>query len=332
MSAQNFDILSIGDSTVDIFMQVQGQDAEALCKVDEEECLICFAYGSKIPVSDYKRIAAVGNAANNAIGSARLGLNTAIYTVLGSDHDSQETKGVFENEGVATDFVVMESGKRSNLSTVLNYSGERTIFVYHEPKTYKFPKATNTSWAYLTSVGKEHESLHGEVLEWVKSTGAKLGFNPGSYQLRDELEKLRPLFEVTEVLLVNREEAYGLVGRDVEDTKGLIKDLKACGPEVVVITDGPNGSFASIDGREVWQVGIPQTAPVVERTGAGDAYSTGFIAAMVQGLELPEAMIWGTMNATSVVAHIGAREGLLTSLKMKEWVEKYGNQIKPRMI
>lgn len=327
-----FDLISIGDSTIDIFMEVDVEDAHAVCTLDNDRCVVCFNYGSKVPVKKMTRVAAVGNAANNAIGSSRLNLKTAIYTVIGSDRDSEEMKKIFENEGVDTSFMVMESAKRSNLSFVLNYGAERTIFVYHEDRNYNLPDLPNSKWIYYTSVAKGHEVLHKQIPEHIKRSGAKLGFNPGSYQLREGLEALRPVLEVTEALLVNREEAHFLVGGEVEGTKGLIAKLKERIPGIVVITDGRNGSFASFDGREVWHVGIPEDSPVLERTGAGDAYSTGFLAGLIEGKELPEAMVWGTMNATSVIQYIGAREGLLTPSKMQEFIEKYGQFAKPRLI
>src|SRR3989338_7854656 len=107
-----FDLISIGDSTIDVFLEVDASDTEAVCNLDDEKCFIAFGYGAKIPVKKLTRVSAVGNAANNAIGSARLGLNTALYTVLGYDQDAQEMKKIFEDEGVGTSFVVMESGKR----------------------------------------------------------------------------------------------------------------------------------------------------------------------------------------------------------------------------
>lgn len=327
-----YDLISIGDSTIDLFMEVDPKDAQTSCSLKEEECLVCFSYGSKIPVSQIARIPAVGNAANNAIGSSRLGLKTAIYTVIGSDRDSEDIKKVFEDEDVSTEYLVMESGKKSNFSTVINYLTERTIFVYHEPRTYNLPALTPSKWVYYTSVAKDHQILHTQVPEYVKRSSAKLGFNPGSHQLREGTEALKPILEVTEVLSVNREEAQMLVGGDIEDIKGLFAKLKSFGPQIILITDGRNGSFASFDGREVWQMGIAEDAPVVERTGAGDAYTTAFIAALILEKELPEAMLWGTMNATSVIGHIGAREGLLTREGMEKFIEKWGKVLKAKMV
>lgn len=326
-----FDIVSIGDSTIDVFLDIDPEDAQSVCGLDSSACKIAFDYGSKVPVKAMHRVPGVGNAANLSQGISRLGLKAGIYTVIGDDRDSQEIKEVLEKEGVDTSNVVMERGKRSNFSAVLNYSGERTIFVYHEDRTYKLPKM-ETNWLYLSSVAKDHQGLHDEVLSFVKSSGIKLGFNPGSYQLRDGLEGLRPLLGVTEVLLLNREEAGMLVDQGIEDIKGLLKGLKEHTKGTVVMTDGRGGSYATTDGREVWHVGIPEEVPVVERTGAGDAYSTAFLAATIRGKDLPEAMRGGTMNSTSVVQFVGALEGLLTERGMEEYLERYSDRVKARMV
>lgn len=329
---EKYDLVAIGDTTTDVFLEVALEDVRGSCELDNEKCLVCFPYGSKVPVKKIFQVPASGNAANNAIGSSRLGLKTAIYTVIGSDRDSEDHKKVFEEEGVDTKFVVMESDKRSNFSAVINYGPERTIFVFHEDRKYDLPDLGSTKWIYYTSVAKGHDILHKQVPEYVRSSGAKLAFSPGSYQILEGIEKLKPILEATDVLLLNREEAHSLVKGDVEDVKGLIMELREHRPKTVVITDGHKGSFASFDGREFWHVGIPEDSPVVEMTGAGDAYSTGFLAALIEGKDLPDAMVWGTMNSTSVVQYIGAREGLLTQEGMKKFIEKYGGSVKAKMI
>lgn len=326
-----YDLISLGDSMVDVFLEVDPNDTESVCKLDREKCLVCFDYGAKIPVSKMTRVPASGNAANNAIGSARLGLKTAIYTVLGSDQDSEETKKVFEDEDVSTEFVVMESGKRSNFSTVLNYAGERTIFAYHEPRIYKLPNFPPVNWIYYTSINKNHEILHTQIPEYIKKFDTKLAFNPGSYQLMEGMDGLKPILKVTDLLTLNREEAQILTGGNLEDIKGLIVALRQAGPKTVVVTDGQNGSYASFDGREFWHVRTPNVS-VVDMTGAGDAYSTGLLTAMISNKPLAEAMIWGTLNAASVVGYVGAREGLLTKMGMEEFSRKYKEELKPKMM
>lgn len=328
---QKFDLISIGDSTVDVFLEVDTSDATAVCSVDKEKCLVCFGFGAKVPVRRMTRVSGVGNAANCAIGSSRLGLTVAIYTVIGSDQDSFEIKEVLEEEGVDTSFVVMENGSRSNFSAVVTYDGERTIFVYHEPRKYDLPDLPGARWVYFTSTGDGTELLCGQIVDYLKKHDAKLGFNPGSYHVRDGLDKLRAILAICDVVFLNREEAHMLVGGDIGDVGGLISSLKETGPRVVVVTDGSGGSFASFDGREVLHVGVP-SVEVVERTGAGDAYSTGFLSSFMQEEDLPRAMMWGTLNSSSVIGYVGAREGLLTRGKMEEFVGKYGLFVKPRII
>ncbi|MBI2267852.1 MAG: carbohydrate kinase family protein [Candidatus Blackburnbacteria bacterium] len=325
------DIISIGDSTIDILLGIDPSNAQIMCNLDNEKSEICFSYGSKIPVNNLLRVPASGNAANFSIGTSRLSLKTGIYTVIGSDRDSQDIKNTLEDEGVDTQFVVMEKASRSNMSTILNCGGERTILTYHEPRNYSLPDLPKNQWIYFTSVAKGHETLHKQLPNLVNKTGVKLAFSPGSYQLRESLETLKLILETTTILFVNREEAQTLVKENGEDIKSLLGKLKNTGPEIVVVTDGNNGSYASFDGREVWHVGIPHIE-VVEKTGAGDSYAAAFLAALVKERDLPEAMIWGTMNAASVVQYAGAHEGLLTPVGMEEFLEKYRDQVKPKML
>jgi len=223
---------------------------------------------------------------------------------------------VFRKEGVNLDYVKTQKESGSNFSVVVNVGAERTILVYHEKREYKLPELAETKWLYFTSLGKGHDLLHRQIPEFIKKSGAKLAFQPGSHQLREGKEGLREILEVTEVILLNKEEAAGLLGSKGE-MKELLKNLASLGPKIVVITDGVNGSW-SFDGKTVRLAGIFPESETVERTGAGDAYSTAFVAGLISGEEVGQAMRWGSANASSVVEHIGAREGLLTKEGMKK--------------
>ncbi len=83
------------------------------------------------------------------------------------------------------------------------------------------------------------------------------------------------------------------------------------GPKIVVITDGPRGAY-TFDGNEKWHMPMyPDPAPPVDRTGAGDSFSSTFTAALALGKTIPEALSWGPINSMSVVQYIGAQRGLL---------------------
>lgn len=316
-----FDIISIGDATLDVFVVLH--EASVLCSLQKDACQLCLSYADKIPVEKVTRLIG-GNAANNAVGSSRLGLKSGFYSIVGNDETGRQIIETIKKEKVACDYVHVDKKQESNYSVVLSHKGERTILVYHLDRTYAMPKFKPTTWFYLTSMGKNHWEFHVKLLAHVKKTGAQLAFNPGTHQLKQGLEKLKPLLALTTVLFVNKEEAQKLVGA-IADMKELLVALKRVGPKVVVITDGDNGSYAH-DGVAFWKCGITDTS-VVERTGAGDAFATAFVAAMIHGKNIPEAMQWGTMNSASVITKVGPQPGLLTKTQMQAWLKKY---TKPR--
>lgn len=305
-----FDVIAVGDSTQDIFLKMT--DASVQCDLDGHHCRICFDYAEKIPVDQKTSISAVGNAANHAIGIARLKRAAAVYTMVGRDAQGVEATKVFTAEGVDTRYVVADTEHGTNLSMVINYRGERTIFVYHEPRAYALPDLVPPGWIYLTSVsGGGVEKLHTQLEQYLAAhPQVKLAFNPGTYQLKLGREKLVSLLKRTQLLFLNREESARLTQLPVDDSKALLAGLHGLGATWVVVTDGAKGSYAS-NGAISWRAGIFD-GPVVERTGAGDAYGSGFLGALLHGKDIPEAMAWGNANSTSVVQYIGAREGLLS--------------------
>lgn len=321
----DYDMISIGDSTIDVFLEID--DWKILEDPDTKEKMLAIESGAKIGVNKKTRIAAVGNSANQAIGSARLGLKTGIYTHVGGDSDGKDMLEVFKAENVSTDFITIDKDQNSNFSTVVNYSGERVIFVFHEHREYNLPTFPKSKWVYYSSMSKGHDILHKQIPDYIKSSGAKLGYNPGTFQLKEGITGEASILEVTEVLILNREEAHHLVGGDKSDTKKLLNLLYDHGPKKVIITDARAGTFA-FDGTQYLKCGIPEESPVVERTGCGDAFSTGLLAGLSYGKDLSEALIWGTLNSTSVVQFIGAREGLLTQKGIEEFGQKWRDSFK----
>jgi len=309
-----FDVIAVGDTTQDIFMKMT--DASVQCDVDGHSCRLCFDYAEKIAVDEKTDIPCVGNAANNAIGVARLGLKAAIYTVVGDDTQGKLADAVFKENKVDTQYVAIDTEHGTNLSVVINFKGERTIFVYHEPRTYKLPELSETKWIYLTSAsGGGVQILHDQVFSYLKAhPDVSLAFNPGTYQIKLGFEALKPLLERTALLFLNREECMRILGVETRDIPELMKGFHNLGVKWMVITDGSSGSYMS-DGSSIMFESI-YAGPVIERTGAGDAYGSGFLSGLIHGVSAAEAMSWGNANATSVVGYVGAREGLLTREKI----------------
>ena len=307
----SFDLITIGDSTIDTFIKIH--DATIECDINKKDCKICIKYGEKIPVDSISHSAA-GNALNVAMGAQKLGLNSAIYTNLGDDEHGHLIKKKLVQSKVSEDYIQVDPSKESNLSVVLTFKGERTIFVYHQTWDYSLPDLFPCSFLYLTSTAESFtkSDLFNQVSRYVEKNKPKLIFNPGTYQLRVGVKKYPQILEKCFLLIVNREEAIKILGiGDSEiNQKDLLSKLLLLGPKNVVITDGAEGSFAT-DGKGFFRTGI-FPAQLVEKTGAGDAYASGVIAGLFHRLSLAEAMIWGTINASHAIQFIGTQNGLLT--------------------
>lgn len=317
------DLLSIGDASIDTFMTPL--ETETLCTVDKKKCLIAFAYGEKIPVRNLE-FSVGGNAGNNAVGAKRLGINSAILLTLGDDSVGNLIVERLKNEGVDATYVIQQPSTMSNYSTIINYMGERTIFVYHAPRSYEFPvQLPLVPWVYLTSMGESFRPFYNHFRDWLqKNPTVKLAFNPGSWQLREGYESIKEVMAATYIIYVNRQEAEKLTGFGESDgrDRDLLIALNKLGPKICVITDGGNGAFAydSVNGKFVKAGILPVDS--YERTGAGDAFGSGSLSAIIHGKTLEEALLWGTVNSASVIGYTGPQKGLLKINDMQEWLER----------
>lgn len=314
-----YDLISVGDATIDTFIKIH--DAHVQCNINKEDCVLCVSYGDKIAVDSIAHLVA-GNAANNAVGSARLGMNSAIYVNVGEDDAGERIKNVIEKEGVDGSYIVVNKSMESNYSAVVNFEGERTIFVYHQHWNYRLPELEPAKWVYLTSLSKSfaESTLIKDLVDYLKETGAKLGYNPGTYQMEVGVKKDSELLKLTEVFFVNLEEAKRVL--DIaESTKIDIKDLLKkiiadLDVKNVVITDGREGSYA-YDRKDFYRIGeFPGER--IEATGAGDGFATACEAAIFNGHSLKEGLAWGSINGASVVGQVGPQAGLLTKEQMEK--------------
>lgn len=313
-----YNIISIGDATLDSFVKMDS--ASLLCNLNKNNCWLCFTYADKIPIEEL-HFSAGGNACNNAVGSSRLGLKAAFYSVIGGDDSGRRIIEHVKKEGVSPEYLVIEKKKPTNYSVVLNYKTERTILVYHHKRSYKLPVFAPSQWIYLTSMGEGFKSIHNELLRALKKNGTKLAFNPGTHQLLAGRKILDPVLRACDLLILNREEGLMLLGLPADtDIKELMLAIHKVGPDIVVVTDGAKGAYAFDGHRNYYMKTMP--AKVEERTGAGDSFSTGFIAALNHGCPLHEALQWGTANAASVIEHIGPQAGLLTKQQLHSRIKR----------
>ncbi|MEI6280604.1 MAG: carbohydrate kinase family protein [bacterium] len=331
------DFLSIGDIVIDAFIRLK--DAHVHCKIDSDACELCVRFGDKVPYESVTVIPAVGNSPNAAVSAARLGLNTALMTNVGGDQNGRDCLDVLKNEKIDTSLVKIDENKITNYHYVLWYDVDRTILIKHQLYERTWPKEEHTapSWIYLSSLGEDSLPFHSEISEYLqKNPEVKLAFQPGTFQIKFGAEKLKDIYRRAEIFFCNVEEAEKILGKeDKSENKNILelsKGIKALGPKIVVISDGPNGAYLYLN-DELWQVPVyPDIAPPIDRTGAGDAFSSTMTAALALGMSPLEAFTWGPINSMSVVQEIGAQKGLLSREKIEEYLTKAPENYKARKI
>jgi ribokinase len=315
------ELLTIGDATLDTF--ITPSETDTLCRIDTKDCFVCFSYGEKIPVKDLE-FTIGGNAANNAVGVSRLGVKAGLVLTLGDDGVGNQIVEKLRSENVDLTYVIQQPATHSNFSSIIVYGGERTIFTYHAPRSYEFPvQLPVTPWVYLTSMGESFRPFYNHIVDWLKrNPSAKLAFNPGSWQIRSGMKGVEDVLALTYLIFVNRQEAEKLTG--LEKTEGKEKELllalSKLGPKAVIITDGANGSYV-FDGQRYFKSGV-LPVDAYERTGAGDAFGSGTLSALIKGKTFQEALLWGSLNSASVIGYVGAQKGLIKEEEMPEWLER----------
>lgn len=328
------DFLAIGDITTDAFIRIK--DAAVNCDLNHEKCQLCVKFGDKIPYEFVEVVKAVGNSANAAVSAARLGLKSGLMSNIGKDQNGKECVAELKKNKVSTKFITTHKNMETNYHYVLWFEDERTIMVKHQQYEYNFVAPRRAPrWIYLSSLADNTIPYHGQIAEYLKKNPEiRFAFQPGTFQMKIGREKLSDLYKLSHVFFCNVEEAQRILGVTGEDAKieNLLRKMHELGPKIVVITDGPKGAY-TFDGTDMWFMPpYPDPKPPYERTGAGDAFASTFVAALALGKTVDEALTWGPINSMSVVQDVGAQRGLLTREKLEEYLRNAPTDYKARKL
>lgn len=318
--SENYDFLGIGDVVTDAFIRLK--EAAVHCDVNRENCEICMKFADKIPYEDAIVIPAVGNSSNASVAASRLGLQSALLANVGDDFFGKECLDALEAENVDTEFVKVNPGMKTNYHYVLWYEDERTILIKHQPYAYDLPEIGAPRWIYFSSLGDDSAEFYEKFEEYLKShPEVKLAFQPGTYQIKAG-RNLQFFYGRSDVVIANKEEFQKILGVSDEDPKALLSGVRSWGVKIAILTDGPKGAYLATDSGAWFMPIYPDPKPPYERTGAGDAFSSTFVAALGLGIPPEEAIRWAPINSMSVVQYVGAREGLLTREKLEEYLRQ----------
>jgi len=326
-----FDVIAIGSATRDNFLEV---DCELIDwpETPLKKALV-LPFGEKLSVNKiYFTIG--GNAVNASVTFARQGFKTASMAKLGNDLAAKELKSRLIKEGIDVKPIVHSKEKPTAFSVLLLKNGERTILSYHGASdTLTLEdidwKKLKSRWWYLSLAG-ESDAIYLDLIKFAKDNGIKVAFNPSCHHIQHHRQEILDSLRDLDFLVLNKGEAADLLGISFEREEQVFKELDKLTPGIIAVTDGPHGVKVS-DGRYLYRAGIFKERLVADRTGAGDAFGSGFVAGLMHFASrfgdldasyTPEAIKYAirlaSANATAVVEHVGATEGILTRQEFEQ--------------
>lgn len=320
-----YDVITIGTATRDAFVK-----SPAFKVIKSSEFITgeaeCFALGSKIEVPEII-FTTGGGATNAAVTFGRQGLKTACAVRIGDDLSGRAVVEDLKKEKIAVDFVQKDAKKTTAYSILLLApSGERTVLVYRgASENFDFKKLAaefpKTKWVYLAPLGGGAAKIFKPLVDFCFKNNIKITCNLSAAQIKLGLKKIAPVLNKIDILVLNQEEASYLTGFPYKNENEIFETLDKAVKGIVVMTKGPKGVSIS-DGKIKIKAGIFKEKKSADRTGAGDAFGSGFLAGLIQKTankgfkygeeDLKYALRLGAANATSVIERVGAKEGILT--------------------
>lgn len=312
-----YDVVTLGSATVDVFVKVSPQGTEFVETQHHSD--VCFPLGAKILVNEMVMDTG-GGGTNAAVSFARLGFKTGFAGAVAADANGKHILDVLKQEKVK--FLGKAKKGQSGYSVIMmGLRNDRTILAFkgvNDDFQSKDIKPFAAKWLYCSSMlGHSWQTLV-RAIEHAKKNGTRVAFNPSLYLARHGLQKLMPVLRHTDILVLNKEEAEALLGMSAPIRTLLLK-LREHIP-IPVITDGPHGAYAT-DGGTLFAI-HPHKIPVVETTGAGDAFASGFVAGQLLGKDVPTSLRMGQAQAEGVLSAIGAKNVLFTRSQLHAEMRK----------
>lgn len=306
-------IVSVGSALQDIYLI--DRDDFAASKVADTSIFGKIEIGSKIDID--KISYEIGGAGTSAATTfARTGHESILFTNISKDPAGEAILAFLDEEGVDTSYIsFVRQGTGISVILLDQKSHERTILT-HRGASSKFnsfsPKDLDTidpDWLYISTLRGDLDSFRS-LLEKSKDLDTKIMWNPGTLELNQTYDFLALLPEI-DILLLNKSEASKVVpGKILSELASHLSNY--C--QNIIITDGNNGGIAKFK-KESYRFGVYEDTKAKDRTGAGDAFGSGFLSAYASGKSVKDSLIFASANSTSVISEFGSKKGIRKSFK-----------------
>lgn len=260
-----------------------------------------------------------GAPSNIAINVNRLGIRSEIVSAVGSDglgtfllrrlqQEGMETKSI-QRVDASTSLVVVTKSRTTPVPIFYRDADYQMTFDASLEQKIANSKVVHFSCWPISRTPARH-TLE-KVIEEARSQGLLIGFDPNYHPMiwqrgEDGAQYVKSIISKVDVIKPSEDDAERLFGKD-EPIKQLEKFLEL-GAKLVIMTLGKDGAIVS-NGRETLSFDSLATE-VVDTTGAGDAFWSGFYTALIKGHSIREALHLGfavsayKLRFTGAVVHL----------------------------
>lgn len=318
-----YDVLCFGSAVLDVLLK---SDDFKVMKSHEVEggVAICEVWGGKTEV-DEMVMSAGGGAINSSISLGLKGLKAAPVCKFSKDLAGGVLLEVLSKYKISKEMMIVDSEGKTGTSVVLiSKDGGRSIMTYRGSASeissieVNWQIAGFSKWFYISSMGGNWNLIE-DVINFAKGKNIKVFFNPGRKELALK-EKMKWAFERCEIIMMNKSEFCGLFDLNFSENKEIEQKALSVVRNKLLITNGKEGSVLFCDDKK-YEADAFLTKSV-DDTGAGDAFGSGLLYALISGFDWVKALKLAAANAASVVTKIGAIEGLLDEKSLLEWDKK----------
>lgn len=316
LRSARFDLLATGYPSLDFIFQVTRSPG-----IDET------AIVTRVP----ERYTFGGCGANVCVGLAALGYSTAVAMVVGDDPAGTEYVRYLKERGIDTSDVTVWPAARTSQSRLFrNPDGDYQNFFYPgAADAWEEPLVLSTlvdARAALLTVGAPH--YNRAFVDRVRSTDVPL-----IWQLKSDVysyppEELSRLADESVLLFMNRtEQTYLTEEAGIDDVRALL----AHRAEAIVITEGGEGSrILAAEGE--YRVPVVPSDTIVDTTGAGDAYTAGFLAGWLRGLPSEQCGRLAATVASFVVEAVGCQTNVPNWTQVADRYERHFGHSLPGVV
>lgn len=313
-----FDIITFGSASRDIFLKSKDFSTISNRKFITGQG-ICLTLGSKIDVEEMSFYSG-GGGTNTAAGFSKQGFRAAYCGMLGQDLAGESLIEELQRFKIDTSLVKKHNQKPTNHSIVFSLGKERTILVYRGASEELSKKDIPWSklkarWFYLAPLAGKLANLTENLVSFAKTKKIKVALNPSRQQLSLPFSVLKNILNKIDILILNQEEASLLTKIPYQKEKEIFKKIDQLTKGITIMTKGEKGAMVS-DGRYLYTAPILETA-VVDKTGAGDAFGSGFVSGIMEKNDIVYAVQLAIANSAFSLKKQGAKEGLLG--KNQKW-------------